>query len=126
MAFIFQNPNPQKKLVGDCVIRAISITTGKSWQDVFIDLMIQSFMLCDVPTSNFVWGSYLHDLGYQRKIIPDTCPDCYTVEKFAEDHKNGRYVLGTGTHAIAVVSGNYLDTWDSGQEIPIYYWKLEE
>ena len=22
--------------------------------------------------------------------------------------------------------GDYFDTWDSGQEVPIYYWKKEE
>lgn len=30
MAFIFDNPNPSNALVGDCVIRAISIALKKN------------------------------------------------------------------------------------------------
>jgi hypothetical protein len=48
------------------------------------------------------------------------------VEDFCKDHPKGIYVLGTGTHALTVVDGNYIDVWDSGQEIPIYYFTKEE
>ena len=36
------------------------------------------------------------------------------------------YILGTGTHTVAVKHGNYYDTWDSGSEIPIFFWKKEK
>lgn len=32
MAYIYKNPNPIKNLVGDCVIRGISILTDTSWE----------------------------------------------------------------------------------------------
>lgn len=32
MAYVYYNPNPSKKLVGDCVIRGISILTNQSWK----------------------------------------------------------------------------------------------
>ena len=76
-----------------------------------------------MPSGDNVWGSYLRKLGFKRELIPDTCPDCYTVKDFTDDHPRGRYILATGTHVIAVVDGNYIDTWDSGNEIPIYYWR---
>jgi hypothetical protein len=125
MGFVFMNPNPKQNLVGDCVIRAISVVTNRSWDDVFIDLMVQSFIMKDIPSSNPVWGAYLHNLGYQRKVIPNTCPDCYTVRDFTNDYPKGKYILGTGTHVIAVMDGNHYDTWNSEGEIPVYYWKLE-
>ena len=59
------------------------------------------------------------------RIILDEYPDYYTVEDFCADHPKGTYVLGTGSHAVAVVDGFYYDAWDSGNEIPIYYWKEE-
>lgn len=126
MAFVFYNPNPQKNLVGDCVIRAISKLTNKPWEDVYIDVCLQGFMMHDMPSSNNVWGTYLHSIGYSRHIIPDTCPDCYTVADFANEHQEGTYLLAIGTHVVVVQNGNYFDTWDSGQEMPIFYWKKEE
>lgn len=126
MSFIILNPNPINNLTGDCVIRAISIAENKSWDDVFIELMVESFQLKDIPSSNYAWGSYLHKIGYRRNVIPNTCPDCYTIKDFVKDYPQGTYIVGTGTHVVAVREGTYYDTWDSGNEIPIYYWKKEE
>lgn len=126
MSFILTNPNPKNNLTGDCVIRAISLVDEKTWDDTFIELMVKSFEMKDIPSANNVWGSYLHDIGYRRGIIPNTCPDCYRVKDFIEDYPTGTYILATGTHVIAVKDGNYYDTWDSGDEVPIYYWKKEE
>lgn len=125
MSFIFKNPNPSQNLTGDCVIRAISIAEDKDWEDTYAELVLEGYMLHDMPSANFVWGSYLTRKGYKRRAIPNTCPACYTVAEFAEDYPSGRYILATGTHVIAVINGNYYDTWDSGHEIPVYYWKKE-
>lgn len=119
------NINPQKKQTGDCVIRAIGTVTDTEWDDVYLDLLMKGFQMKEMPSQNNVWGAYLHDRGFTRHIIPDTCPDCYTVEAFTRDHPKGRYILGTGTHVIAVIDGNFYNTWNSGEEIPIYYFEKE-
>ena len=107
------------------MIRAISLTTEKDWDDTYLELLVQGFMMKDMPSSNHVWGTYLYENGFERRIIPDTCPDCYTVRRFCEEYPKGTFILATGTHVIAVKDGNYHDTWDSGNEIPIFYWKKE-
>jgi hypothetical protein len=123
--FVEINLNPYRKSVGDCVIRAISAAEDVDWDDTFIDLMVKCFQMKDIPSSNNAWGAYLHDLGYSRHIVPDTCPDCYTIEDFTEDHPKGTYILATGTHVVCVRDGNYFDTWPSGQETVIYYFEKE-
>lgn len=125
MAFIYYNPNPSKKLVGDCVIRAISKVTGQKWEQVHFDLCVESLMMDDMPSSNAVWGAYLYKLGFRQYVIPDTCPNCYSVKRFCQDHPKGTYLVATGTHVIAIKNGDYYDTWDSGDEVPIYYFRKE-
>lgn len=125
MVHICSNPNPHNSIVGDCVIRALAIAMDKTWQEVYIKLALQGLILADMPSSNRVWGEYLKSQGYKKKIIPDTCPDCYTIRDFCGEHFKGTYIVGTGTHAVAVIDGNYYDTWDSGDEVPIFYWYKE-
>lgn len=126
MAYVNYNPNPARKLVGDCVIRAIAKSMNKDWEDVYMDITLQGFSMHDMPSSNDVWGTYLANHGFRRYVIPDTCPYCYTVDQFCLDNPNVIGILATGSHVIAVADGNYYDTWDSGNEIPIYYWRKVE
>lgn len=121
--YVLFNPNPEGKYVGDCVIRAIVKATGDSWNTIYDDVANKGYTLKDMPSSNHVWASYLKDRGFHRYIIPDTCPDCYTVRNFCKDHPYGVYILGTGTHVVTCVDGDYYDSWDSGDEVPIYYFE---
>lgn len=125
MTYVFYNPNPSKNLVGDCVIRAISRVTGQGWEKTYIELALQGFIMNDMPSANYVWGAYLISKGFIRNVIPNTCPECYTVKDFCRDYPEGTYLLATGNHVIAVIDGNYFDSWDSGDEVPIYYWEKE-
>ena len=124
--FIRMNPNPSQNLVGDCVIRAISILTNTSWDYTYMEIALKGYEMRDMPSSNEVWGAYLKSLGYNRYVIPNTCPVCYTVDQFCKDHPDGKYLLATGTHVVAIIDGDYYDTWNSGNEIPIYYFTREE
>lgn len=121
MAFVYYNPNPSGKRVGDCVIRGIAKVTGQDWEQVYIDVCAQGFKCHDMPAANTVWGEYLKRQGFIRKILPDICPNCYTVKDFCENSPKGTYLLATGTHVVAVIDGDYYDAWDSGNEIPVYY-----
>lgn len=126
MMFSELNINPLRKNTGDCVIRAIGTVTDRDWDDTYLDLTVKGFEMKEMPSMNNVWGAYLRDMGFTRHIIPDTCPDCYTVGDFVKDHPRGRYVLGTGTHAIALIDGTVYDTFDSTEEIPIFYFEKEK
>lgn len=119
------NLNPFGKHVGDCVVRALSLALDQDWDTTYLELMSQGFSMKDMPSSNAVWGQYLKNKGYKRYVIPDECPDCYTVDEFCMDNPRGVYILGTGTHVVTVKDGSYYDTWDSGREIPLYYFEKE-
>lgn len=124
--FVFENPNPLNKMNGDCVIRAVAIATETTWERAYMDLCMEGLLMADLPNSNAVWASYLRKLGFRKGIVPDTCPDCYTVADFAEDHPYGVYVLCSGSHVVTIIDGNIFDNGDSSMEIPIYYFYKEE
>ncbi len=119
------NPNPCGRIVGDCVVRAISKALDKPWNDVYTGITLDGYILCDMPSANHVWGAYLKRNGWRRHLIPDDCPDGYTVADFAADNPEGVYILAISGHAVAVCDGDWYDTFDSGAELPIYYWKKE-
>ena len=123
MSYIYYNPNPLQLSVGDCTIRAISKVTGLSWKETYLHLLLQGYSMSDMPSANRVWGEFLKSIGFIRRLLPDSCPDCYTVKDFCYDHPTGVYILGTGQHVVAIIDGNYYDSWDSGNEIPIYFFE---
>ena len=126
MGYIYYNPNPDNKFVGDCVIRAVSKITKQSWEETYLAVSTLGLIMHDMPSSDNVWGEYLYRRGFRKRILPDTCPYCYTVRDFAYEHPSGLYLLKTSGHVVAVVDGDYYDTSDSGNEVPIYFWSKGE
>ena len=120
------NPSPSGRNVGDCTVRAIAKALDIPWEEAYALLAATGFSLHDMPSSNAVWGVVLAHSGYQRHIIPNSCPDCYTIGDFADDHPHGTYVAGTGSHVVTIIDGVIYDSWDSSNEIPIYYWSKKE
>jgi len=126
MSFVFYNPNPAGRFVGDCTIRAICRLTDQDWDTVYAGTVFQGFLQKNMPSGNSTWGAYLQRQGYVTRPILGSCPYGYTVDDFCKDHPVGRYLLALDQHVVTVVDGDYYDTWDSGKEIPIYYWTKEE
>lgn len=117
------NANPRGKSVGDCTVRAISKALNMSWQDVYTGLCDVGLEMCDMPSANVVWGAYLREHGFDRYVIPNDCPDCYTVADFCTDNPYGTFILALSGHVVCVIDGTLYDSWDSRNEIPIYFWK---
>jgi hypothetical protein len=121
--WIEYNANPVSNRVEDCAVRAVAVALDVSWDDAFDMIAHNAKQMGTMMHSNAAWGSVLRQHGFIREVIPNYCPDCYTIRDFCEDNPDGTFVIGTGTHTLAVINGNYIDTWDSGREIPVYYWK---
>ena len=120
--YVNYNPSPRHRRVGDCTVRAISKALDQDWETTFIGLVLEAYRLCDMPSSDAVWGSYLRSKGFTRQLIPDG----YTVETFAERYPRGTYILAIQGHVVCVVDGDYYDTFDSGDEVPQFFWQRPE
>ena len=119
------NPNPLGKQASDCVVRAIAIATEQSWKRTYRDLCELGEIEADMPNVNYVWGLYLKQLGAKQFLLPESCPQCITVRAFCERFPEGTYVIGTGSHAVACIDGDYYDSFDSGSESPAYFWRVK-
>lgn len=124
--FVEFNPNPTGRRVGDCAVRAIAKALGVTWEKAYTMLALNGFLMGDMPTSNSVWGAALRQHGFKAQTIPDACPECYMADDFCDDHREGIFVLGFGTHVATVIDGDLFDAWDSSQEIPQYVWYKEK
>ena len=121
--YVYYNANPSGKATGDCVIRAISTITGLPWRTVHWDLAELSNEQYQMMDDNPIWHEYLRRLGFSIQMIQWPCS---RIKDFCRCFPSGMYILGTGKHVVAVIDGDYYDTWDSGNELAVFYWKLEE
>lgn len=120
--YIHYNPNPCGRTVGDCSVRAISAALNIDWEEAYDLITDAGRKMCDMPSSDSVWGAVLRQHGFYKRAISNYCPNCYTVKDFCEDNPHGIFVLGFGGHVATVIDGNLYDSWDSSNEIPIYVW----
>lgn len=117
------NPNPIANRTDDCTVRAICKALNQSWRKTYLDLCIYGLLKCAFPQANHVWGAYLIDKGFERKLVPET--DC-TVADFARTHPKGTYILAISGHVVTVCDGDIYDSWNSSDEIPVYYWEAKK
>lgn len=115
----YLNLNPAHLNTGDCTIRAISLLMDQSWEWTYFMVCLQGFLLYMMPSTNEVWSEYLYQSGYRRRVAYGT------VNDFCIEHPIGKYLLALNGHVVAVIDGIYYDTWDSGNETVLYYWRKE-
>lgn len=124
--YVSYNANPDGNRVIDCTVRAISTVLNQTWEQTYAGMVVEGMAIYNMPSANVVWNNYLKRKSYKRYIIPDNLPEDYSVRDFCRDNPKGTFLLALSGHVVAVIDGNYYDTWDSGDEIPIYYWHRKE
>jgi hypothetical protein len=124
--YVFANPNPAGIFEEDCAVRAFALATGRTWDSVFLDLAMMGYSMKRMPDRKPVYRGFLRAWGFEETMLPNKCPDCHSVRDFCADNPTGTYILATGDHVVCVISGDYFDTWDSGDETPTSVWRRKE
>ena len=118
MAYKYYNANSHGNYVNDCVIRAISVAEGKSWNETYEELSdiaeSEGILLDDV---NFV-EDYL-DYNYDR--VPHYSK---TVGEFIEEYPNGIFLITMDGHITVVIDGTLYDTFDCRDRIMRSAWEV--
>lgn len=115
----YYNANPRGLYIEDCVLRAISVAEGISWEECHKKLSYlagkEATLLSDVI---FVEG-YL-DNRYQRY-----CYTGLTVGEFAKKCPKGNYLVVMNGHITAIINNVIVDTWDCSKRVMKCCWKVK-
>ena len=137
--FKFFNANPKDKRSGDCVLRAISTATGKTWDEVLDDLVIYSHKYKEMLDDPKCYAKYLENLGFIKMSQPRKGDNTkYTGSEFCKlcsvNCTNGELIIAHigGHHVVAImptregdgINDRYkvLDIWDSTGGTIGNYW----
>ena len=120
------NPNPLARNVDDCTVRALTLAIGVDWDTAHEILCDASRGMANMPHANEVMSAILRQHGFNRAVIPNSCPDCYSAEDFCIDNPQGIFVLGFGDHVACVIDGCIFDSWNSSSKVPMYFYYRKE
>jgi len=122
MPWEMYEPNPVRTGAIDCSTRALAKALDISWERAYLLKSVNGFLMGNEGVADEVWGSVLRQHGFTRHVVPDTCPDCYTIEDFCADHPEGTYVVKSDEHVATIVDGILYDSWPSQGKTVIFYW----
>lgn len=113
---------------GDCVIRALTKVLDMNWMGVFVDMLPTCTEYQALHNNQKAYTEYLKSKGFVYTGISNKKGTKRpTVKSFAREHKAGKYFVTVANHVVAIIDGQYFDTWDSGEKSMYGYWtKVEE
>ena len=115
----FYNANPLGLNEDDCVIRAISCATNRSWDAVYdelSDLAQAKGTLLD--KKDFVRG-YLNTHFRRVYDFP------YKVYQVAQKYKNNTVICALFNHLVCIKNGRILDTFDCSDRVVEDLWLVK-
>lgn len=119
----YTNPHPNGIVThGDCVYRAISIATGKSWLEVYDELTALGRELLCPPNDKYTYATYLDRIADRQTIKSfGKRPTGKTVARL---DPSKIYVVRQANHLSTVKDGKVRDTWDSSDKSAYIVWEL--
>ena len=118
--FRYYNRNPRDRNIEDCVIRSLSLLTGRSWEDVYKELV--HFSSRDGYMTDNV--EFVED--YLDDRYPRECHYSKTVGEFAYEHPFGKYIVSMPNHVSSIINGDVIDTFDPSDRIMRCAWRIEK
>lgn len=117
----YTNPHPKGiKTLSDCVYRAISIATGKTWLEVYDELTALGRDLLSPANDPKTYKDYLDK-------IADPLPAMVNGKRLTGKDlakEEGTYVIQTAHHLSTVKDGKVRDTWDSSNKSAYRVWRI--
>ena len=112
------NNNPHGRNIDDCTLRAISLLTNRSWNDVYTELSNLA------NKDSLMMDSVIFIENYLDNRYPRECHYSKTIGEFANECPFGKYAVTTAGHITAIIDGIIYDTFDPSDRIMRCAWKI--
>lgn len=121
--FTYTNPHPKGiRTLGDCVFRAIALATGKTWLEVYDDLVALGREQLAPPTDKVTYATYLDRRADRIDVMKGG--KRLTPSDLAKRKDGKTYVVRVAGHLATVQGGKVRDTWDCGAKSAYVIWVL--
>lgn len=113
--FCYYNANPLGRKVNDCTVRAISLATGKSWDETYDWLSLyaksQAIMMDEIQyIDEFLESNFEKLCGCKESIK-------VTIAQFLETNPFGTFLITMNGHITCCIDGCIYDTFDPSERI---------
>lgn len=113
------NANPKNRNTSDCVIRALTVITGKDWDTIFDELVPYAHKHKCLINNDSAYENYLKDIGYVKVKQPKHSDNTkFTGVELVDFIRNYRFIkpvmLSIGPHHVSVISG-YTERTENGE-----------
>lgn len=119
MFYEYYNANPYNRHISDCVVRALSVLTNRSWHEVYDEL---TDLAGDVGLM-FDRVEFVED--YLDDRFPRECHYSKTIGEFAKEHPIGKYAVTMNGHITAIINGKIIDTFNPSNRIMRCAWLIK-
>lgn len=123
MEYVKRNVNPKGKSTSDCVVRAIAIATGKSWEEVYNVLCETGRRMCMMPNSKGVYADYLESIGWLKNKMPRHASGTrFKVSELADTYRRATMIVEVCGHLTVISDCMLTDTWNCGKKCVYNYY----
>ena len=130
--FHFHNANPKGIRASDCVMRAVAVGLGQTWDESLRELTQTAMTIKRSPNETPTLIAYLKSKGWVKKAQPRTThgkklTGIQFIQQMPMEYRDKPIICKIGTHHVSVVkNGKFWDTWDPTSYTVGNYWIKEE
>jgi len=120
--FLFNNPHPNGTLTTDCVKRAITIASGRDYNDVKNQLnRYKKITKAKVFNDNKNWIPFV-----EKELSGEKLSGYFRMKigEFAKLGLHGNYIASCKGHIVCIKDGMVNDTWNSSFKAIGKIWKV--
>lgn len=121
----YTNLNPKNRLSEDCVIRAVALVTGQTWEQTIRELTELGIKNSYVCNDSKLFPKYLELKGFRQMNEPrDYFNKKMSIKEFLQEHPEyDTFLCVAGSHHVtAIKNGKVRDVWNSSNQTMHRWW----